>query len=108
MVGQVLVTLTSDGRPVEVICSIMKHGDTGQADIMIGNRLMWNDWWNGDVSCDTNTVTIRNADDVMGVMTIPIDCGLNHTEVNTAQSQYECAQQCAELLVAQEEAMQTQ
>ena len=82
----------------------MQNGDTGAADIMVGNRHMWADHWDADVSCGRSRVTIRNPDDELGTMWIPIDWNLNHLEVNTATIELECASQRAKLLIEQDEA----
>ena len=102
MVGQAVVSLMSKGRPVDVICSIMENGDTGRADIIVGNRLMCNDHWNGSIDCGSNTVTIRCSDDGLETLAIPIGWVLNYEDINSAQSQYSNATRRAEMKIVQD------
>jgi hypothetical protein len=106
LLGRVVMDLIYNKRPVQIVCSIMVNGDTGRADIMVGNRLMWSDHWNADVSIGNSLVTIRNSDDGCGTMTIPIDWNLNFTKVNTAESELACAATCADLRIKQDDKAQ--
>ena len=47
MVGEAIVTLRLNGRYVKVLVCIIKDGDVGKADILIGNAYMWSDHWGG-------------------------------------------------------------
>ena len=52
MVGEAIVTLRLNGRYVKVLVCIIKDGDVGKADILIGNAYMWSDHWGGCIDCD--------------------------------------------------------
>ena len=76
------------------------------ADIIVGNRLMWNDHWKGSIEFGNNTVTIRCPDDGLETLAIPIGWALNYKDANSAQSEYSNATRRAELKVVQDEAAQ--
>jgi hypothetical protein len=84
LVGQVDITLTYAGRPLKLVVALLKEGDTGKADIMIGNRYMAEECWCARVDIGHQQVIIERPDDGKGEFRIPIENRLNFQEVKTA------------------------
>ena len=66
---------------------IIKDGDVGKADILVGNAHMWSDHWGGCIDCNENLMKFRKADDDLGPLepsrgpAVPVDWQLNYKDV---------------------------
>lgn len=83
MVGEATITLRRGDRFIKVQICILKNGDVGKADMLIGNSFMWADHWGACIDCDEELLKIRHADDGKGRLAIPIEWRLNHKKVRS-------------------------
>ena len=93
MVGEATVTLRRGARYIKVQICILKNGDVGKADMLIGNSFMWADHWGACIDCDEELLKIRHADDGKGRLAIPIEWRLNHNKVRTDEAARACFEQ---------------
>ena len=71
MVGTVVFEFSHGGRSFDLEFGVLKGGDTGSADVIVGNYVLRNDRYDGAVDVGAGVVTLRKVDS-RGVMKIPV------------------------------------
>ena len=71
MVGTVVFEFSHEGRLFDLEFGVLKGGDTGSADVTVGNSFLRSDRYDGAVDVGAGVVTLRKVDS-RGVMKIPV------------------------------------
>ena len=74
MMGTVVFEFSHEGRSFDLEFGVLKGGDTGSADVIVGNYVLRNDRYDGAVDVGAGVVTLRKVDS-RGVMKIPRNNG---------------------------------
>ena len=71
MMGTVVFEFSHGGRSFDLEFGVLKGGDTGSADVIVGNYVLRSDRYDGAVDVGAGVVTLRKVDS-RGVMKIPV------------------------------------
>ena len=71
MVGTVVFEFSHGGRSLDLELGVLKGGDTGSADVIVGNHVLRSDRYDGAVGVGAGVVTLHKVDS-RGVMKIPV------------------------------------
>ena len=71
MMGTVVFEFSHEGRSFDLEFGVLKGGDTGSADVIVGNYVLRSDRYDGAVDVGAGVVTLRKVDS-RGVMKIPV------------------------------------
>ena len=71
MVGTVVFEFSHEGRSLDLEFGVLKGGDSGSADVIVGNYVLRSDRYDGAVDVGAGVVTLRKVDS-RGVMKISV------------------------------------
>ena len=71
MVGTVVFEFSHEGRSFDLKFGVLKGGDTGSADMIVGNYVLRSDRYDGTVDVGAGVVTLRKVDS-RGAINIPV------------------------------------